>query len=121
MANHTKIAPPNSLVLLADASGGQIPGSMERSLITSTGSCIAIGCLSETDGETEFTLGVAQEVDPGDRPAFHGNLNTPARKVVVRTVLGQTILEMPVPSDRTDIRIWVNDPMEPDRVIIGTS
>ena len=119
MATSAKVAPPNAMVLVADPSGGEIPKTMTGALIASTSSCITVGCRSDVDGETEFTLGRTREVDPGDRPAFEGKLKTPNRKIAVRSVLGRTILETPVPQQQTMIRVWVNDPKEPNRVIIG--
>jgi len=119
MATSVKIAPPNSVVLVADPSDGEIPDTMGGSLIAATNSCVAVGCRSEADGETEFTLGRTDEVDPGSRPAFEGNLKTPNRKIAVRSVLSKTILEAPVPQQHTTIRVWVNDPKEPDNVIVG--
>jgi hypothetical protein len=92
---------------------------MGRSLIAATSSCIAVGCRSESDGETEFILGTTGDIDPGLHPAFEGMLKTPNRKVAVRSVLGKTILEATVSELQTKIRVWVNDPKEPDRIIIG--
>jgi len=119
VANSAKVAPPNSLVLISDSSGAEIPETMAGSLIASTNSCIAVGCQSDVDGETEFTLGTTREVDPGDKPVFQGMLKTPNRRVAVRSVLGHTILETPVTQEQTTVRVWVNDPKEPDRVIVG--
>ncbi len=119
MATSAKVAPPNSVVLVTDPSNGEIPRTLGGSLIAATSSCVAIGCRSEVDGETEFTLGTTREVDPGNRPAFEGELKTPSRKIAVRSVLGQTILEAPVQQEQTTIRVWLNDPKEPDRVIVG--
>jgi hypothetical protein len=71
------------------------------------------------DGETEVTLGSAREVGPENFAAFDGLLETPNRAVVVSTVEGDTVLEARVPRLMTRIRIWVNRPREPDRVVIG--
>jgi hypothetical protein len=119
MAKSVKVAPPYSLVLVEDPSGGEIPENVAASLIVSTSSCIAVGCRSDVDGVTEFTLGATREVDPGDHPAFEGEVKTPNRKIAIRSVLGQTILEAPVPQEQTTVRVWVNDPKEPDRVTVG--
>jgi hypothetical protein len=73
----------------------------------------------EQDGPTEVTLGLTHDVDPGVLPAFAGTLATPNRAVVVSTVEGEMILETKVPTTNTYVRIWVNRPKEPDRVIIG--
>lgn len=119
MTTSTRIAPPNSLVLVEGSQGGEIPTSMQQSLIAATDSCIAIGCRAEDDGETEITLGPSGKVDIGKRPAFEGSLQTPTRKVTVRTVHGVTLLEMSVPTKETKLKIWVNDPSEPDRIAVG--
>ena len=115
------LSPPNSLVLIEGLNGGEVPRDMAGSLIASTRSCIAVGCKSEADGETHLTLGRAHEVDPAGPPAFEGTLETPDRRVVVRTVSGEALLEHPVRGARTLIRVWVNDPEEPDDIRIGIS
>jgi hypothetical protein len=120
MAGSTRIAPPYSLVLIEDARGGEIPTSMANgSLIASTDSCVAVGCRSEVDGDSEFILGETRDVDPGDQPRFQGTLKTPSLRIAIRSMVDQTILEMPVPQNETMIRVWVNDPNEPNRVIVG--
>jgi hypothetical protein len=119
MTTSTRVAPPHSLVLVGDSNDLDIPDAMQGSLISSTESCIAIGCRSEIDGETELTLGASREVDPGRHPDFEGVLTTPSRRIAVRSVLGQAILEAPVPGKMTKVRVWVNDTGEPDEVIIG--
>jgi hypothetical protein len=119
MTTSMRIAPPNSVVLIEDSGGGEIPASMNQSLIAATDSCIAIGCRAEDDADTEITLGPCDKVDTGERPAFEGALQTPNRKLVARTVYGVTLLEMPVPTTETRLRVWVNDPSEPDRIAVG--
>jgi hypothetical protein len=71
------------------------------------------------DGETLVLLGSAPELDPGESPAFDGMLETPNRAVVISTVERETVLEMRVPNARTHLKIWVDHPTEPDKVIIG--
>jgi hypothetical protein len=84
-----------------------------------TPSCIAVGCLAFMDGETEVTLGASAEVDPGGIVAFDGLLDTSNRAVVVSTIEGETVLRANVTGARTRVRIWTNDPSEPDEVVIG--
>jgi hypothetical protein len=115
----TRVAPANSLVLVSDEGGGEIPVTMAQSIVASTSSCLAIGCNSEVDGETELILGPANEVDPHTEPEFQGKLDTPAHNVVVRSVLGERLLELRVSRAQTRISIWVNDSTEPDKIIIG--
>jgi hypothetical protein len=70
------------------------------------------------DGETEVTLCMVRDVDRRERPAFDAMLATPSRVVVVSTVERETILEEPVLATYTRVRIWVNDPKSPNKVII---
>ena len=92
----TRLAPPNSVVLVEDLSGGEIPTSLNKALVTSTASCIAVGCRAEDDGETDIVIGPACDVDTGERPVFIGILQTPSRWLSVRTVHGVVLLEIPV-------------------------
>jgi hypothetical protein len=117
----TRVAPPNSLILVEDASGGTIadPELLRHSSITATDSCVAICCLNWQDGDTEITLGSTREVDPGSPPAFQGTVRTPSGNIVVRSVSREVILELAVAKPETAIRVWVNHPREPDNVIIG--
>jgi len=120
MRTSTKIAPPNSLLFIADPNGGTTPQiTNKRPNIWSTPSCIAVGCLAFINGKTDVTLGDKREVDPGDLPAFDGQLETPNREVLVSTAEWETVLKSNVPNISTRIRIWVNHPTEPDKVIIG--
>lgn len=115
-----KLAPPNSLVFIEDAGGGVVPTDFKPgSNILSTDTCIAVCCLAEMDGQTHVTIGPAQEIDPGEKPAFDVTLATPTRAVVVTTVELVKLLEASVPSIRTRIRIWTNRAKEPDDVIVG--
>jgi hypothetical protein len=119
MHRSTRIALANSLLFISDPDGGEGPDFVAGRLILATPSCISVGCLNFAGGETEVTLGPAQEVDPGKGPAFDGDLETPHHAVVVSTVERKTFLEATVPESSTRVRIWVNHPIEPDNVIIG--
>jgi hypothetical protein len=119
MSSSSKIAAPNALLLISDVGGGKPPDVMQGALIASTPSCIAVGCMADSNGKTEVTLGTVQELRSHESPAFEGKLETPSRAIVVQTVFRQTILQAPVPGSSTRVRIWVNHPSEPDRVTIG--
>jgi hypothetical protein len=119
MAKFARVAPPNSLLFISDSSDGLGPEFIPGQLILSSPSCISVGCFMWQDGQTDVTLGDAHEVDPGGSAAFDGLLDTSSRAVVVWTVERETIFDTPVPNSRTRVRIWVNRPVEPDKVIIG--
>jgi hypothetical protein len=115
------IAPPNSLVAIAEAPTDAVPMETEEgSGIGATDVCIVVGCLAEMDGETRITLGPPALVGGGDGPVFDGFLDTPHHKVAVWTIEWEKVLEATVPTGRTRVRIWTNHASEPDKVHVGT-
>lgn len=121
MTQRSKLAPPNSVILVMDPSARDLPKSMGNSAVAATTSAIAIACQAEIDGETEIHLGWGAEVDPGSPPAYVGQIDTPTGVVSVRTVLDAEILSLQVTRKKTTLRVWVNDPKEPTLVIVGVS
>src|SRR5215470_12468223 len=119
MSISNRIAVPNAVILVSDIGGGTVPNLIRGGLVASTPSCIAVGCMSDCNGQTELTLGAANEVGSREDPVFEGELTTPNHEVAVRTVLDEIILQARVLHSRTKVRIWVNHPSEPDKVIIG--
>ena len=115
----SRVPIPNALMLISDLGGGTAPDLMRDSLIASTSTCIAVGCMADGNGETEITLGAAQDVGLSQGPAFEGELETPSHAIGVWTVLRKTILQVAVPRSSTKVRIWVNHSSEPDKVVIG--
>ncbi|HEV7233365.1 MAG TPA: hypothetical protein VGN36_03895 [Sphingorhabdus sp.] len=115
----TKIAPPNSLILISDVDGGDVPKSMDGALVSATKSCVVVGCLCEIDGPTELTLLSLAHANRTDLPVFVGTLETPQRRVIVSTVHGQLLLEQPVSHEVSAIKVWVNDDREPDKIVVG--
>ena len=119
MQTSAVIRPLNSLLLISDSQGGQIPEWVKEKLILSTPSCISVACYPEQDGPTTVKLGPLWQVERDEQPAFSGYLETPNRAVVVLTVDEQTVLNAKVPNTRTRVRIWINHPQWPDKVTIG--
>ncbi len=108
----------NSLLFIRDASVRQIPKIDGSSAVWFTEFCVAVSCLPDCDGDTEITLGDAQERLEAT-PLFDGRLRTPSRRVIVETVLGRAILETSVPSATTRVKIWTNGFRDTDRVLIS--
>jgi hypothetical protein len=119
MAVRARVAPPYSMVLVCAPSNRTISNTMTGALITATRHFIAVGCRSHGDGMTDLALGASLTLDPGDLPAFEGFLETPERIIAVRSVVGDTFLQFPVPGRETLVRVWVNDAKEPDRILVG--
>jgi hypothetical protein len=115
------VAPVNSLLLIADVSGGDEPEFIPGVPVLATASCISIGCLMWQDGETKVTLALSDEIELPGPPAFDGALETPNKIVTISTVEGDRILQASVSTVRTRVRIWMNRSLEPDDIIIGLS
>ncbi|MBL0898535.1 MAG: hypothetical protein IBJ17_07545 [Reyranella sp.] len=114
------LAPRNSQIVICDPGHEvEVPRWKRNANHASTDTCILMGCLMDADGPTHFKLGEIDEVDPGRPPAFQGELKTPTRKIALESVDGHTVLDAPVPHERTMIRVWTNHEREPDEVIVG--
>ena len=116
-----RVVPMNSLLFISGPDGGIPPIPVWGVMILSTRSCISFACYPEQDGPTDVTLGWSRDVDPGRAPAFEGDLETPHRLVVIRTVDDKTVIKADVPDVRTHVRIWYSHPRWPERVVIGVS
>jgi hypothetical protein len=119
MSTSRKIYVPNALLLISDIGGGTLPDTMLGELIASTPSCIAVGCMSDSNGKTEVTLGTGREFHPRGAPAFDGELETASRVVGICTVFHEPVLQTAVSNPTTRVRVWVNHPSEPDEVIVA--
>lgn len=109
---------PNSVVLVGDAAG-EPPKSMSGSLVSATSSCVAVGTMSEADGET--TIRIVDEAHTPDKRgqlAFQGSLKLPSNRLTIASVLDETYLERPVAGPSVPIKIWVNDAEEPDEICV---
>jgi hypothetical protein len=117
--HETRVAPPNSLVLVMDHTLGNVPDSMNQNLVASTQSCVAVGTLSEADGETFLSL--SDETPsrlPNRAPVFDGVLPTPSKRVSVCSVRDEPLLLLDVPASRTRVRVWANHTSEPNEIWI---
>lgn len=114
-----RVAPPNSVVAISDISGGEAPEPKRKPTIQATSSCVVVGCMSETDGETNIVLGDAKNVAGQGEPAFDQLLHTPSRVIAIWTVDRQIILKADTGADETRLRIWLDDPSYPSEVVIA--
>ena len=114
-------APPNSLILIDGGSNAEIPNSMGGKRISATPSCIAVGTLSQQDGETYIVLTdelKSPMADGGFHIAYTGQLQTPNREILIENVLGDVILKMPTKEQHTKISVLSNHDSEPDKLVI---
>lgn len=119
MKQSVHIAPPNSLFFLEDPAGGKSPEIVDGPVrIWSTRSCIIVACLCFVDGETEFVASDQTDDAPSSVPAFDGMLDTPSRVIEVSTSEREILLRCPVETHFTRVRVWTNNPREPDRIFV---
>jgi hypothetical protein len=112
------LAPPNSVIFVADPSRPyNVPEDSGAALVASTPSCISIGTLAEMDGKTTIELGNTIENTTG-MLKFDDEIETPGLKIAVIDAETNSLIEMAVSYNRTNIRVWVNDLNEPDHIII---
>ncbi len=69
------------------------------------------------NGETTIKLGEAL-APLGGELVFDGVLETPGLQIAVSDSGATTLLSMRVQTARTHVRVWVNDPSEPDIILI---
>jgi hypothetical protein len=112
------VRPPYAVIIVGDPAC-EPPESLGGQLIGSTSSCVAIGTLSDVDGDTRIRMLDAE--DAVNLPAhlvFEGELELPTRRVTIMSVLGSVYLERQLDSPSVSVQIWVNDQEEPDNIAI---
>jgi hypothetical protein len=122
MKNSVTTAPPNSFIAIADnIQTAELPDFEPPLGVAVTATCIFLGCRSEVDGDTTFTMDLEHRLSTVGRPLLDHVIETSGRKVCVWTVELDKLLEQPVTSSRTRIRVWGNHPVAPSEITIGLS
>ena len=117
IAAHVKVL--NSLLYIRDARTKDRPKVDGNGAVWLTPSCLAISCMPDCDGTTEIIVGSVSEVKKlNGMLLFEGHLETPSRRVIVETVLGEQILERDVSDTTTPMRITTNGRRDTDKVIV---
>lgn len=121
MKVETTTSTPHSVLLVMDHSFGSPPESMGNQLISVTSSCVAVGTLSEQDGQTHIILiNEPAYKEPGcPLLVFDGAIAVENKDVSIISALDEELLKIPVNSKIAHIRIWVNDQIEPGRIVVA--
>ncbi|NGN42210.1 hypothetical protein G6N74_14165 [Mesorhizobium sp. CGMCC 1.15528] len=91
-----QIAVPNCLLFIRDAQNRDYPEIDGEEFFWRAPSCIAVGCLPDSEGDTAVSLGGMGDIPAGLVQIFDGEIETPSRKVVVDIVPGLKVLESEV-------------------------
>ena len=114
-----EFSPINSIVFVSDNLHTRPPVHQDSGLIHFNNESVSVGCYPEVSGSTIFTLGPAREVAPDFELAFDGMIETPSKKLIITTVLDEILLEADVTDLTTRVRVWLNHPKWPDKVVVG--
>ena len=114
-----KCAPSNSIVFISETLRSEPPAPILAGMVSANATCVAVACLPEVDGETEFRFGKVQESPAGLELVFDGLVATPGRTLIVATVEEEILFEDSVPDDTTRVRVWLSHPRWPELVVIG--
>jgi hypothetical protein len=120
MRHTARISPVNSIVFIHGGRDGVAPLPIWGARILATNSCVSVACYPEIDGPTDIVCGDANEVGLDRPPDFEGILRTPDRRIVVTTVDDQTVLDVPVLTKLTALKIWRSHPRWPEMVTVAT-
>jgi hypothetical protein len=120
MKESVTVAPPNSIIFVMDFKNGKLPKSIDGGLIATSPSSVVIGTYPEPDGETTIILtdDVLKEIGSEDMLAFDGSISVPGRRLSVVTVHDEALLSIPTQRENVHLRVWVNHPQCPSRIII---
>jgi hypothetical protein len=104
-----QIAVPNGLLFVRDSEIRRYPDlDDEKRSFWSIPSCVMIACLVDCDGETDITIGAADQIAQERQPSVDRMLETPSRKIILEIVPGDKVHEVTVPADSARIRIWTD-------------
>ncbi len=115
----TKFAPINSIVFISDSLKSEPPEHIYGSLVSYNEFCVSVGTYPEQDGETEFSLGKADEVGDALHLVFDGMIDTPGHQLMISTVWDEVLLQATVAETRTRTRVWVDHPRWPQKLAVG--
>lgn len=118
MQESITLAPPNSLILIMDYDFGELPEDIGNQLIAFTDSCVAVGTLSEVDGNTTITLTDDQEHGKHGEMFFEGTLKIPSHELSICSTDNVQLLAMQLSKPEIKIKIIANDASEPDNIIV---
>jgi len=116
------VAVPNCLLFVRDSTVADIPDVDygEAKPIWSIPTCVVVNCMVDSEGETNITVGEANQVSQNRKPVFDGVLETPSRKLVLDLVSDEKVLEVNVPSAKNRVRVWTDGRHEcAEQVVIG--
>jgi hypothetical protein len=114
------LSPRNSIVFVYDSShrSVEVPTYVAGDLVAASQTCVSIGTLAEIDGETTITLADSIDGISVGELFFDGVLLTPGHEVSVCTSENEKLLTLPIKASHARVRVFANDPSEPDEIVV---
>ncbi|MCD0266276.1 hypothetical protein JWH11_07430 [Xanthomonas melonis] len=102
-----------------DYSFGELPDFMMGGGVAFTNSCVAVGTLSEIDGETTIIMTDSlSDIDVPDHLIFDGVLKTLEGNLSICDVANKNLLTIKNSMPDLHVQVFVNDISEPDLIVV---
>lgn len=119
MKQSITMRPSNSLIFIMDYSFGKLPEFMSGNLVAFTDSCVAIGTLSEVDGETTIVVTDSLlDVQSTERLVFDGVVATQGGELSVCSTTNEKLLTVKRSNRNIHVKVFANDASEPDKIVV---
>jgi hypothetical protein len=113
-------SPPNAIIFVYDPTNknANTPDYIAGKTVSSNEDCISIGTQADVDGDVNIVI-CADEMPPQNlQCVFRGSLRAPGKKIIVGTAHLETLLELEITKESTDLSVWVDDVHNPASVFI---
>lgn len=110
---------PNGMIFVKDSAPSLVPISYKNRVFLHNSTCISIRAKHEQEGKCRITFGAVGAVAPPLEPDFQQTIEVPTGTLIIMLVPRVTVLSLPTEATRVKVSVWLNDPNEADRVVIG--
>ena len=112
-----RVAFPNALMLLQTEDAPEVPEIDGIANKWQTPSMLALAVLHDAEGQVDLQIRTDLPF-PKLLPLFDGRLRSTRQMVQLITVYLDVIANITTPSDHLDVRVWGDDPRQPEVVVI---
>ena len=111
--------PAHSLILIMDSKSKNVPLTLGGGLFGQTDTCIAVGCRSEVDGETNISTGLPECLTGFRSKQFI--ISTESNKIITCDIYGAVYLYIECDTARSEIAVYYDDLFEPKNIYINAT
>lgn len=113
-----KAALPNAFVFLMDYVSGYPPSSFANALVATTDTCVAVGALPDSEGETSIAV-VLGAFEPAEKLSlrYEGVLHVKGPYLSLVNAMNQELGSIRFDSANANVQVWTDDPRVPSRIV----